>query len=130
MMLAEASIVVSSALLILLLETNPSESVVVATKPSYRISGSHQSTSSLCAANRLRMPSCSFDRDVDDVIDHFNLYRPKETVYAWCYERSGSKCKALKINPTLSMVIPDIYLINCDEKNYSICLNVPHEGPH
>ena len=75
------------------------------------------------------MPSSNFDRDVDEVIEHFNQHKPSASIFAWFYERSGTKCRALKYDPALRLVVPDLWWIDCDDHHYSICLNVPHEGP-
>ena len=105
------------------------EAVVVATQPSYRTTATHQNTHSLCAANQLRMPSSHNDRDVDDVMEYFNHHKPANPIYVWCYERHGSKCKAVEIDPSLRVMEPVITARDCDEINHSICLNVPREGP-
>lgn len=117
-------------LLLLLLAIITTHGRVVPTTPSYRKTGTHQNTASLCAENRLRMPACNFDRDVDDVISHFSLHRPPEEVRVWCYERSSNRCRAIIINPSLAVIVPDRTWDDCEDPNYqSICLNVPREGP-
>ena len=116
-------------LLLLPLLLSLAQAVVVPTKPVYRTEGDHQNSASLCAANHVRMPACAFDRDVDDVVEFYSVKRPTEPLFVWCYERTGNKCRAIRVDPSSEQLMPDLWWIDCDESSVrSLCLDVPHEA--